>query len=399
MTGVTTELWRRSAGSLAVAVAAGWAGLGLLVVQTVFVVLVPFGGLGAPVLAEAQTDSRRLAGWGRRWAGSVLGRPVVGTYRTIPGRAADQVEAVLADPQARRDVVWLAVHGLLGASLTVGTVTELWWLATWGTERHLIAVVPILVLVLAGWFGVPRAEQLLARVAADRLGPGPNALDRRVVQLTESRAATVDASAAELRRIERDLHDGAQARLAAVGINLGLAEQLLRTDPDQAAQLIAASRADARRALAELRDLVGGIHPPVLADRGLPGALEAAALLCPVPVQVTVELPERPEPPIESAVYFAAAEALTNVGRHSGATRAWLRAGWSHGVLRVVVGDDGLGGANPERGTGLRGMQRRLATFDGTVAVHSPVGGPTEIALEVPCASSSPRTTSSSVTV
>jgi signal transduction histidine kinase len=222
-----------------------------------------------------------------------------------------------------------------------------------------------------------------------------------VEQLTESRAATVDAQAAELRRIERDLHDGAQARLAAVGMTLGLAAQSLRSDPDRAAALLEEARADAGRALAELRDLVRGIHPPVLADRGLAGGLEAAALLCPVPVEVTIDLPARPQAPVESAGYFAAAEALANVGRHAEATRAWLRAGYADGRITLVVGDDGRGGADPRRGTGLRGIQRRLAAFDGTVSVRSPTGGPTEITMELPCdlcAPSSPRTTSSSAT-
>jgi signal transduction histidine kinase len=240
-----------------------------------------------------------------------------------------------------------------------------------------------------------------------RLLLAPDAtLARRVEQLTESRAAAVDSQAAELRRIERDLHDGAQARLAAVGMALGLAAQAVRSDPDRAAALLDEARADAGKALAELRDLVRGIHPPVLADRGLVGGLEAAALLCPVPVALDIDLPARPQAPVESALYFATAEALANVGRHSGSTRAWLRARYTSGRFTVLVGDDGRGGADPRRGSGLRGIERRLAAFDGALRITSPPGGPTEITMELPCAlplpvsrPSSPRTTSSSATV
>lgn len=129
----------------------------------------------------------------------------------------------------------------------------------------------------------------------------------------------------------------------------------------------------------------------MLSDRGLPGALQAAALLCPVPVDVDVDLPDRPEAPVESAVYFAAAEALTNIAKHSGASRAWVELRHAAGVLRLRVGDDGRGGADPAAGTGLAGIRRRLSAFDGALTVRSPVGGPTELTVEVPCALSSPK--------
>jgi signal transduction histidine kinase len=379
--------------------ASGWAALALLVALFLGLLLAPVGGLGLPVVATALSASRRLAGRSRRRAEVVLARPVTAVYASEPGWTPTQFETSVRDRQTRRDVRWLAAHGVLGAALGLVVLGMVALTINLFARGSGVALLPPVALLAGLWWGPPRVERSLARLAGSLLGPDAAILAQRVDQLTESRAATVDASAAELRRIERDLHDGAQARLASFGINLGLARQLLRSDPDEAERLIVAGQADARRAQAELRELVRGIHPPVLADRGLPGALEAAALLCPVPVEVTVELPERPELPVESAVYFAAAEALTNVGRHSGAARAWLRAGWTHGVLRVVVGDDGHGGADAGRGTGLHGIQRRLAAFDGTVTVHSPVGGPTEICLEVPCASSSPRTTSSSVTV
>jgi signal transduction histidine kinase len=388
----------RAVGAFLVATVTGWVALGLFAGLVLGLLLVPVAGVGLPVVAWLLTATRRLADRQRRRAAVLLGRPVDGVYAAQPGWTPAQFEASVRDRQTRRDLRWLAGHGLVGAGLSMLLLLPVVLTVNLVAVGSTLPMVPPLVLVAGIWWGAPWVERRLANLAGAWLGPDADTLARRVTELTESRAATVDASAAELRRIERDLHDGAQARLAAFGINLGLARQLLRSDPDEAERLIVASQADARRAQAELRELVRGIHPPVLADRGLPGALEAAALLCPVPVEVTVDLPGRPELPVESAVYFAAAEALTNVGRHSGAVRAWLRAGWTHGVLRVVVGDDGRGGADARQGTGLRGIQRRLAAFDGTVTVHSPLGGPTEICLEVPCASSSPRTTSSSAT-
>jgi signal transduction histidine kinase len=265
-----------------------------------------------------------------------------------------------------------------------------------------VLVIPLLLIAAVLWWSVRWLVRGFAVLARALLGTPPGSAARRIAELTKSRAATVDAQAAELRRIERDLHDGAQARLAAVGMTLGLASQALRTDTLRAGELLEEARADAGRALAELRDLVRGIHPPVLADRGLAGGLEAAALLCPVPVTVVVELAGRPQAPVESAHYFATAEALANVGRHSGASRARLRACHDGAALHVVLTDDGRGGADPRRGTGLRGIERRLAAFDGTLHVSSPTGGPTELTMELPCVlnsgQSSPKTTSSSAT-
>jgi signal transduction histidine kinase len=227
---------------------------------------------------------------------------------------------------------------------------------------------------------------------------GPRERDRmadRIAQLTESRAETVDIQAAELRRIERDLHDGAQARLVSLGMSLGMAENLLASDPDAAGELLAEARQATGLALAELRDLVRGIHPPVLADRGLDGALRALALANPLPVEVTIDLPGRPPAPVESAVYFAVAETLTNTAKHSGATSAWLRVAYADDRLGVMVGDDGRGGAEAAPGGGLHGIERRLAAFDGTMMVASPVGGPTIVTMELPCVLSSVKTSPS----
>jgi signal transduction histidine kinase len=355
-------------------------------------------------VAGSLRATRTLADVHRREAGSVLGVRLTGSYTSEPGWAWRDLVACLRDQQNGRDAVWLVVHGIGGVIVFwVGYMLAAVVSGAVIASKGPLSVFTLSVVVSAAvvWWTVPwvvRGFALLARVL---LAPSDAALAKRVVQLTESRAATVDAQAAELRRIERDLHDGAQARLAAVGMTLGLAAQALHTDTRRAGELLEEARADAGRALAELRDLVRGIHPPVLADRGLAGGLEAAALLCPVPVAVCVELPARPAAPVESALYFTATEVLANVGRHAQATRAWLRAWYADGVLSVVVADDGRGGADPSRGTGLRGIERRLAAFDGTLRVASPPGGPTEITMELPCVlsgPSSPRTTSSSAT-
>jgi signal transduction histidine kinase len=210
--------------------------------------------------------------------------------------------------------------------------------------------------------------------------------------LTRTRSGALDVQAAELRRIERDLHDGAQARMVSVAMNLGLAEELLDKDPQLLAELLAESRSSMLTALDELRTVMRGIQPPVLADRGLDGAVRALALHLAVPVTVASEIPGQAPPPVESAVYFAVSECLANVVKHSGARSAGVELGYRDGVLSVVVSDDGDGGASMTAGTGLRGVARRLEVFDGRVELTSPAGGPTVVRMEVPCELSSPRT-------
>jgi len=246
-------------------------------------------------------------------------------------------------------------------------------------------------LVVAAWL-VPRTIGAHARAV---LVPGRDLeLEGRVQRLTETRELAVDAAATELRRIERDLHDGAQARLVALGMNLRAVERMLPGRPEAALALVAEARETSLRALNDLRDLVRGICPPVLADRGLGHAVRALALDTPFPVDLDINLPGRLTAPVESACYFAVAEALANAVRHSGARRVHIRMQHAGGVLRIQVADDGAGGADPAHGTGLRGVEQRLAAFDGILAVSSPPGGPTMIAMEVPCALSSPKTCS-----
>ncbi len=204
----------------------------------------------------------------------------------------------------------------------------------------------------------------------------------------------VDTASADLRQLERDLHDGAQARLVALGMSLRAAERLIPTSPEAAIALVAEAREASARALTELRELVRGVLPPVLADRGLVDAVRALALDCPLNVQTDVDLPGRLPAPVETACYFAVAEILTNAAKHSGGRDARISLSHASGLLRIEVTDFGLGGADPERGSGLAGVEKRLATFDGILVVSSPVGGPTMVLMEVPCALSSPKISS-----
>jgi signal transduction histidine kinase len=219
------------------------------------------------------------------------------------------------------------------------------------------------------------------------LAPSEQAeLELRVRHLAQTREESLDTGAAELRRIERDLHDGAQARLVAMGLTLDAAGRLIDTDPAAARALLIEARDASAKALGELRDLVRGIHPPVLADRGLAAAVRGLALDAAVRVRVIGDLDGRVPAPVESAAYFAVSELLANVAKHAGAGAAEVDLRHEADALRISVRDEGVGGADPARGTGLHGIGRRLAAFDGVLAVSSPAGGPTVVTLEVPCA-------------
>jgi signal transduction histidine kinase len=252
----------------------------------------------------------------------------------------------------------------------------------YGIGWHPADVVAGLVMLAFGAWLVPRTIGVHSGLARRN-----HELLSRVRRLTITRVDAVDTAAAELRRIERDLHDGMQARLVALGISLRATERLIRTNPDAAVALVAETRENSARALADLRALVLGINPPVLAERGLGDAIRALALDCPVLATAEVDLPRRLPPPVEAAAYFAVAEALANAARHAGARSVHIRAALAADVLRIEVTDNGSGGADPSRGTGLRGVERRLGTFDGLLAVSSPPGGPTIVVIEVPCAS------------
>ena len=229
-----------------------------------------------------------------------------------------------------------------------------------------------------------------ANLAAVTLGPNrAEVLERRVQTLSETRAGAVDAATTELQRVERDLHDGAQARLVALAMDLGMAEQrLAQADTETARQHMASARGQARAAMAELRDLVRGIGPSILHDRGLDAALTALVSGRNPPVDLRVDLPVGDAGARETAAYFVAAEALANTRKHAAASqismRVWEDAG---GRLIVEVVDDGVGGANPDAGSGLTGLRKRVSALDGTLTIASPSGGPTTVRAELPCAS------------
>ncbi|MGX1884754.1 sensor histidine kinase [Streptomyces sp. NPDC055287] len=407
---------------------AGVRGLALMIVSlTASVVLFTFTivslalipiGIGLFTTPVALTALRGYAGQRRlltaKWSDVRIPAP----YRPMPsdlrGGFIGQVERcvlMLKDPATWRDLLWLlvdmtagCVSALLPAALflypleSLVLAAGLWRLFTEGGAYWYgpVAVHSQGTALLAVAFG------LLVFATAVRYNPallhahfvltrsllGPTnemTLAQRVDHLTETRHDAVDSSAAELRRIERDLHDGAQARLVAMGMNLGTIEALVEKDPAQAKKLLATARESSAEALTELRDLVRGIHPPVLAERGLGDAVRALALRLPVETEVTVDLPGRAGAPVESAAYFAVSEVLTNAVKHAGADRIYADIHHADGMLRISVTDDGQGGAAVGRGSGLSGVERRLGTFDGILAVSSPAGGPTMVTMEIPC--------------
>ena len=289
-------------------------------------------------------------------------------------------------------VLWLNGHGIVAARPFAGEEVGFYGAVPLdGGITELAAGLQGAALVAVGCLLAPR---LLTWSADFELAERAQALSRRVEGLTRSRSDATETAVAELRRIERDLHDGAQARLVAVGMSLRAVEQLISTNPDAALALVTEARETSSRALDDLRDLVRGIYPPVLADRGLAEAVRNLALDSPLDVEVAVELAGEPPMPVAAAAYFAVAEALTNAVRHAGADVVRIGLDYAGGMLRATVTDDGRGGADPARGSGLAGVERRLATFDGILAVSSPAGGPTIVAIEVPCALSSVKISS-----
>lgn len=317
---------------------------------------------------------------------------------------------MLKDPATWRDLLWLLMDMTAGTVLAVVAAglmlypvesavlaaglwrvfqDEPYWYMFVPVDSQLTGLAALALGIVLFHFGlrgtepVLRAHFLLARKV---LAPTQDQqLEQRIERLTETRHEAVDTAASELRRIERDLHDGAQARLVAMGMNLGTIEALIEKDPARAKKMLAMARESSAEALTELRDLVRGIHPPVLAERGLGDAVRALALRLPVASEVTVELPGRAEAPVESAAYFAVSEALTNTVKHAEAERIYVDLHHAEGMLRISVTDDGKGGAAVGSGSGLSGIERRLGTFDGVLAVSSPAGGPTMVTMEIPC--------------
>ncbi|WP_330331906.1 sensor domain-containing protein [Streptomyces sp. NBC_00536] len=381
-------------------------------------------GLGHRMLPPAAAGLRRCADRARAraegWSGLRTGPP-----DPLPRTAG--ARAVLAAEGFWRDLAWAWLEPLVGGALVAvpsalvvygvfGALVQpfVWRLLDDGnwyafipvrsTTTMVAALVLGLVLTAAGLLLAPSVLRLHARWTRRLLAAPQRAeLARRVEWLTDTRADALDDRAAELRRIERDLHDGAQARIVALGMRLDSAVRLLERDPEGARALLLEVRQLSGRALEDLRGLVRGIQPSVLTDRGLGDALRSLALDSFLDVHVEARPAGRLPAAVESAAYFAVNELLANAAKHSGADRVDIVVTHlgdtdtdtdSGNMVRVTVTDDGCGGADPSRGTGLLGIRRRLAAFDGSLALHSPQGGPTTATLEIPCASSSPKTSS-----
>jgi signal transduction histidine kinase len=248
----------------------------------------------------------------------------------------------------------------------------------------LIALVgiPFLLVMPYVLVAVGRAHAWFANLL---LGTSIETLTQRVDELTQRRSQALDSSVGDLRRIERDLHDGAQQRLVKLSMDLGMAREKMQTDPEAAQALIEEAHREAKLAMVEIRNLARGIHPAVLTDRGLDAAVSALAGSSTVPLTVRVDLPERPPEIVESTAYFIISEALANISRHSGATSGSVNIRQDGAILRIEIVDNGSGDADPSRGSGLRGMHDRAAALDGTLSVTSPPGGPTRILVELPC--------------
>ncbi|MEU0069199.1 sensor histidine kinase [Streptomyces sp. NPDC006332] len=384
----------------------------LFTLTLVSIALIPIG-VGIVTTPWMLTAVRAFADRRRIMAAEWYGVRIPSAYRPMPEHANPwtRTSGMLRDPATWRDLMWLPVDmtaGFLTALLPAALLLYPFegfalaaglWRVFPDDDTYWYGFVPVtgqasafgaaalgLVLLFFAHFLNPRLLEAHFWLTRSVLAPGQDDLSERVRVLTETRRDAVDTSAAELRRIERDLHDGAQARLVAMGMDLGTIEVLVEKDPEQAKRLLSQARRSSAEALAELRDLVRGIHPPVLAERGLGDAVRALALRLPVTTEVDVDLAGRADAPVESAAYFAVSEVLTNAVKHSGADRVWVDLHHAKDMLRISVTDNGQGGAEIGTGSGLAGVERRLGTFDGVLAVSSPAGGPTMVTMEIPCA-------------
>ncbi|MEU6763707.1 histidine kinase [Streptomyces sp. NPDC046853] len=348
--------------------------------------------VGAGVLPETVLMLRRMAGFKRRRVAIWTGGEIPEAYVPLTGTLGRRVRAGVTDPATYRDLRWLGLHFVYGWLLLyvalpvfiVGMLVDGVWCGLLGRRAVVLPLVARIADLEAAWSGA----LLRASPEAERAAR----LSERVEELTVTRAGAVAAHGAELRRIERDLHDGTQARLVAMSMRVGLARRAFDKDPDAARKLLADAQDQADEALTELRHVVRGIHPPILTDRGLAGAVRALAASSGLDVAVRAEGVEdltgdavRAPAAVEAAAYFVVAEALTNAAKHSGSERASVELSRGGGVLRISVRDEGRGGADDAGGSGLLGMRRRVAALDGTVEVVSPVGGPTVIEVELPC--------------
>ncbi|SEH01585.1 Signal transduction histidine kinase [Nonomuraea solani] len=366
-----------------------------------------FGGLGFVLFPRAMAGLRRWAEWHRRRAAALLGREIA-ARRMRPQEKG--IRGVLNDREARRDVRWVfwnVVTGIpagMAALACVGTVVfttvaaPLWWVFPQEAPLRLLGVVPVTgwggalaiggvqvaVFAALAYWAVPRLAAFHATRCLAALEPSA---EDRLAEVTESRAGVLDAHGAELRRIERDLHDGTQARLVAIAMRLGVAREALPDDTGELADLLREAHEGAEEAMTELRDVIRTMYPPILADRGLSGALAALTARAGVPAGIEVGELGRLPAAVEAAAYFIVAESLTNAAKHSAATQVRVRITRAQGGLLVEVEDNGIGGMDETRGTGVMGIRRRVAALDGTLNVSSPVGGPTALSVELPCES------------
>ncbi|MFD8808093.1 sensor histidine kinase [Streptomyces sp. NPDC059597] len=326
--------------------------------------------LGLPLLAGCLLGARLLGRLERARVGGLLGVRVpepspLAVLRGRDRRAARRLWLVLRDPVGWRALLYFFIRLPWGIFTFCTVLTSLFVL--W----------PVLSFIARGLTNVDRA---LARAL---LAPSDE-LERRIAELESDRGVVVDTAAADLRRIERDLHDGAQARLVNLAMELGLAKEKLLEDPEAAARMVDDAHGEVKTALRELRDLARGIHPAVLTDRGLDAALSSIAARCTVPVTVTTDLPTRPAPAIEGIAYYTASELLQNISKHSHAHHATVDLWRTDDRLMLQVRDDGTGGATASPGGGLHGLTERLGAVDGLLLIDSPPGGPTTITAELP---------------
>jgi signal transduction histidine kinase len=343
--------------------------------------------VGAALLPETILLIRRMAGAKRSMVAAWTGREIPEAYLPITGSIKERLRTSVRDPATYVDLRWMLAYYVYGA---LGCLALPLWpagLLADGVWCGLLGRRPVVLPLIS------RLADLDAAWSAVLLRPSPRSrLAERVAQLTQTRAGAIAAHSAELRRIERDLHDGAQARLVALSMRIGLVKRAYDSDPASVRRLLDEAQDQAEEALAELRHVVRGIHPPILTDRGLAGAVRALAASSGLDVTVWADdLDDGPRAPVavEAAAYFVVAEGLTNAAKHSGSDRAEVRLTRTPRSLLVVVRDEGRGGAeingNDAGGSGLSGMRRRVAALDGTFAVTSPAGGPTVIEAELPC--------------
>jgi signal transduction histidine kinase len=401
---ITRECWRETAYLLASFIT-GLIGFIVIVTGVSLVAGLAILILGIPLAVALAHFDRWWCGIDRGLAALVLGERIPARYRPPRGEGRiSRALSVLGDKQTWLDALWMLISFPLGlAGFIVAVVSWsvvgallsgpiwLWSIPNW-IHRHDIAIsilspfLGVAAAIAAAWL-VRGTALAISGLASWLLGPNrTEVLEERVETLAETRAGAVDAAHSELQRVERDLHDGAQARLVALAMDLGMAEQrLANADPDTAMEHVANARGQARAAMAELRDLVRGIGPSILHDHGLDAALTALVTGRNPPVELRVELRTADVTARETAAYFVVAEALANARKHASATRISVRA-WDDAADRLIVEvvDDGIGGADSEGGSGLAGLRKRVAALDGVLTVVSPPGGPTTVRAELP---------------